>query len=508
MSERIFKYNPAQLSDEELRSSFVVRQTDLAKILDIVRDNTDRESNQHVMVTGQRGSGKTTLALRVVLEIRQNPELSRKWYPLCYPEESYEVLSPGEFWLEALFHLAKQTNDDRWAQTYDDLRQEHDEDRLRERALGQLLDFAEGQDKKLLLIVENMNMLFDDQLDDDAAWKLRHALMHESRLMLLGTATQRFDGIDNYGKAFYEMFRLHELDALDSEGCNTVWKRIAGEKLAGEQIRPIQILTGGNLRLLTIIAKFGRKYSFQRLLDELVNLVDEHTEYFKSHLDNLAPAERKVYLALAGLWTPSLTHDIASAARLEVNKTSALLKRLCGRGAVTAIPEGRNFRYMLAERMYNIYYLMRRSGTSGRIKAVINFMVGLYGKGTAFLLPLWEKERLSAEDESAIREEIRKQFNESESAGTVLQDLYEHRITPLQASSRLDYRLWRSGRSCRVTGDLRGDGLPWRFGRNAGCTRHGVCLSDRRLWPSGRTCRGAGDLRCDGLPRRFGRSAG
>ncbi|MDR1064658.1 MAG: hypothetical protein LBL48_12155 [Azoarcus sp.] len=415
---------------------------DLAQIVENIRDNTNRESNQHVMIIGQRGSGKTTLALRVALAIRQDPELAQKWYPLRYPEESYEVLSPGEFWLEALFHLARQTGDERWRRTYDDLRLERDEDRLRNRALGQLLDFAESQDKKLLLIVENMNMLFNDQISEDDAWKLRHDLMHEPRLMLLGTATQRFKGIDDYGKAFFEMFRLHELDPLDEEECNTVWERIAGEKLAGRKIRSIQILTGGNLRLLTIIAKFGQQHSFHRLLDELVNLVDEHTEYFKSHLDNLAPVERKVYLALAGLWDPSLTRDIASAARRDVNKTSALLKRLCERGAVTAIPDtpgGRNFRYMLSERMYNIYYLLRRSGTSGRVRAVINFMAELYGKEIAFLSPFMGKSTLSAEDEQAIYEEIPVRFSASETAGSILRDLYKHDIEPLRASVNLIY---------------------------------------------------------------------
>ncbi|MDR1229162.1 MAG: hypothetical protein LBK55_09155 [Azoarcus sp.] len=320
------------------------------------------------------------------------------------------------------------------------MRQERDEDRLRNRALGQLLDFAESQDKKLLLIVENMNMLFNDQISEDDAWKLRHDLMHESRLMLLGTATQRFKGIDDYGKAFFEMFRLHELDPLDEDECNTAWERIAGEKLAGRKIRSIQILTGGNLRLLTIVAKFGRQHSFHRLLDELVNLVDEHTEYFKSHLDNLAPVERKVYLALAGLWDPSLTRDIANAARMEVNKTSALLKRLCERGAVTAIPDtpgGRNFRYMLSERMYNIYYLLRRSGTSGRVKAVINYMAELYGNDIAFLAPFMGKGTLSAEDEQAIYEEIPARFSVSETVGSILRDLYEHDIEPLHASVKL-----------------------------------------------------------------------
>ena len=59
------------------------------------------------------------------------------------------MVSAGEFWLEALFHLAEQTGDTKWKQTYLELREETNEQRLRERALGQLLDFADSRSQKL-----------------------------------------------------------------------------------------------------------------------------------------------------------------------------------------------------------------------------------------------------------------------------------------------------------------------------------------------------------------------
>ena len=45
-------------------------------------------------------------------------------------------------------------------------------------------------------------------------------------------------------------------------------------------------------------------------MGDLVHLVDEHTEYFKSHLDALPAVERKVYLALAEIAEqPLITAD-------------------------------------------------------------------------------------------------------------------------------------------------------------------------------------------------------
>ena len=107
MSDRIVKYNPAFLSDTELMNSFVVRLADLQLIVRIISDNMTG-SNQHVLVIGPRGSGKTTLVRRVAIEIESKEELSNRWYPLIFSEESYEVVTVGEFWLEALFHLAEQ----------------------------------------------------------------------------------------------------------------------------------------------------------------------------------------------------------------------------------------------------------------------------------------------------------------------------------------------------------------------------------------------------------------
>ncbi|UCC29978.1 MAG: tetratricopeptide repeat protein [Phycisphaerales bacterium] len=382
MPIRTVKYNPAFLSEEDLVRSFVVRHTDLELIVQVLRENVT-DSNQHVLVTGPRGIGKTMLALRVAAEVRRTEELRRRWYPLVFAEESYEVSSPGEFWLEALFHLGEQTNDSRWKRTYETLRDEHgehDEQRLRESALAQLMDFADAEGKRLLLVVENFGMLAGDQISDDDGWALRHTLLHEPRIMLLATAASRFEEIQTQGKAMFELFKPHKLHPLTEDECGAVWVSVAGDKPVDGRIRPIQILTGGNPRLVTIISSFAAQLSFKELLTDLMHLVDEHTEYFKSHLDNLAPTERKVYLGLADLWTPATARKVAGMVRLGVSKTSSLLARLARRGAVVVGEDtGRTKSYYVAERMYNIYYLMRRrAGESGRVRALVNFMVGFY----------------------------------------------------------------------------------------------------------------------------------
>ncbi len=377
-------YNPGFLSDEELTASFCVRTSEFESLMESLRESTGA-ANQHVVVIGPRGSGKTTLLLRVAAELRSNAALSSRLFPVVFAEESYEVGTCGEFWLEALSRLADQAPD-RPGQpdlhgSVAEIRKESDDQVLQDRCLGALLDFADRHGRRLVLVVENLNMIFADMQDDDAGWRLRKTLQTESRVLLLGSATSRFGEIDRPDKALYDLFKIVQLRPLDHNECAVLWKQVSGKRPGVAQNRALEILTGGSPRLLAVVARFGAERSFRELMSSLLHLVDDNTAYFKNHLESLPCQERRVYLALGALWRPSTAREVADRARMDdTSKCSAQLGRLVDRGVVAAVDDASHRKeYYLTERMYNIYYLLRNSrGKDRMVQALVAFMLDFY----------------------------------------------------------------------------------------------------------------------------------
>ena len=385
------KYNPGLMPEDALVDGFAVRHDELQTILGVVRDNQGQH-NQHLLVLAPRGYGKSTLALRVVAELRRAPDLAAAWFPIAFSEESYQVRTTGELWLEALLHLSQATGDDRWRQAWKALRTEPDDTRLARGALAHLLDFADAAGRRLLLVIENLDSLLGgDQLDPQDAWTLRHTLVQEPRIAVLATAVHRFPGIDQPDQAMFDLFRRVELGPLSPADCRALWLAVttadrtsadaAHPSLDGRQAHALRVLTGGNPRLLIMLAGFARDQDLDDVLGTLDRLVDDHTEYFRANIEALSGQNRRVFLALAELWRPASARAVAEAARMPVNEVSVALGRLVQQGRVEITrTRGRNHSYQVSERLYNIYYLLRRHrGADVRVQALVDFITRLYG---------------------------------------------------------------------------------------------------------------------------------
>lgn len=381
----IRKFNPGALqSDDELIEQFVVRQRELQLVLEILNGNIDANSCQHLLVTGPRGRGKTMLLARVCAELRTNDTFAKHLFPVRFMEESQEIANIADFWLEALFHLANANAaanpelSGEFFATHKDLTARWQDSNIEELAHAAVLSAADRLGRKLVLMVENLQSLSED-VDADFGWKLRKTLQSDPQVILLATTTSHFKGLDEVNGPFFELFRILDLEPLALSECVELWRMASGEERDSREIKPLRILTGGSPRLLVIVATFAEHRSLSQLLEDLVALVDDHTEYFRNHLEVIAKTERRVYLAVLDLWRPSSPGEIATRARMDVRNVSALLARLADRGVLLIEGTGRKRLYSAAERLYSIYYKLRRERDEATVvQQLIQFMSIFY----------------------------------------------------------------------------------------------------------------------------------
>ena len=211
-------YNPAQLSSDELKASFIARQETLEELHRIIREEKPGRPCQHFLLIGPRGMGKTTLGLRFLLSIDDDPKLAASWQPVAFDEESYGIGDLADFWLTALGHLSRATNEPRWAKWAHAIREdESDPERQAVYARAALRDFHQESGKRLILFVENLDVIFGQLGSEREVHTLRASLIERSDILLVGSANTVFDAIRGHGQPFYEFFQLFILEGLGPE---------------------------------------------------------------------------------------------------------------------------------------------------------------------------------------------------------------------------------------------------------------------------------------------------
>lgn len=388
-------YNPGQLTAVELKESFIARHEDLAEMLRIVREQAPGNPCQHMLLVGARGMGKTTLGLRFLDAVREAPDLAGVWQPVAFDEESYGVTGLADFWLAALSHLSRATGVDRWRRRADELtREELDASRREAYALSSMLDFCRTEGRRVILFVENLDLIFEQIGDEQAMHALRGVLIGQPELLFVGSANAIFEGIRRQQAPFYEFFQLITLGGLDAESCRAVFERtlarenspVAQELASADQgrVETIRALTGGNPRLLVLASEILVQSPLGTAFEDLETLLDEQTPYFKALIEALPAQARKVFNYLAMEWTPLRARDVSGGVNLTASHTSAQLRQLMEKGYVREVrrPDEARARYEVADRFYNIYYLLRfsRPGRE-RLSRLVAFLHDLYGDG-------------------------------------------------------------------------------------------------------------------------------
>ncbi|HYC62772.1 MAG TPA: tetratricopeptide repeat protein [Thermoanaerobaculia bacterium] len=376
MSEIPFAvHNPALLPADVLLGEFTARRTLLTALLRIVRDNVRGKPQQHLVLVGSRGMGKTTTLWAVAHSISNDAELSRQWQPVVFDEESRRIGDLADFWLEAIRQWELATHS---AEAEAERLLENAGDDLEEQARELFLNALDRSGKRAVLLIDNLNDVFASISDPAALHRLRAFLMEDDRVMIAGAATRHFDAITALDEPFFDFFRVFTLSPLTLEEMQATLLALAerrGDARVTETIdqrpgtiRSLHVLTGGNPRLIKTFYRLLAEGLRGDVRQDLERLVDEFTPYFKAILDGLSTQQQRIIDAVALAWEPVEVATIARATRLPSNQVSAQLRILVRSNiaAEAAAGSAKRKTYLLADRFSNIHYLMRHGRTAKR----------------------------------------------------------------------------------------------------------------------------------------------
>ena len=393
------KFNPQLWTGDELRAIFVARKRELKQLTERLRTTPPTQVPQHVLITGHRGMGKSTLLHRLALEIESTETLRQDWVPLLFREEQYTVVALDRFWRNALDALAEALERRLPAQpglqadidtldllnaTLDSL---PDASAREDQARNGLLDWAQRRNARLALLVDSNDLLFESLSQDKsdphrAIWRLRELLCRETRLLWIGTAYAPLEATHDYQHPFHEFFANISLRQLSISEMRTTFMALArafgiGRGMSSrqavtetnhiveqhpERIETLLRLAGGNPRTIVVLYQLLASGGQDNVHADLQRLLDEMSALYKDRIENqLTPQPRQIVAILMEHWAPMSARDIADTAHIDVTLANAILHRLQANGWVETVklPGTRRKGYAISERFFNIWYLMR-----------------------------------------------------------------------------------------------------------------------------------------------------
>jgi tetratricopeptide (TPR) repeat protein len=416
-------YNTGRISPEKIKAAFAARLQQFERIVADIGAEKPGSRAQHHLIVGQRGMGKTMILARIAAELRLEPDLAERFIPLVFAEEQYSVDRLSKFWLNCLDSLAdarEAANDTRAVEEIDatvaklqtaGARAPKDDQPFADEVYAAFAAASRATGQRPVLLVDNLQLVFE-RLDHGQQHSLRELLMRPGSPILVGASPSPPPPTQDYGAAFYDHFKVHYLRPLDENEMRDLLLRLA--EAAGRddvrqrvlqhpgRLKALRQLTGGNPRTtLTLFFLYAEDFS-PTVFGDLEGLLDRVTPLYKARFEELTPQQQVIVSAIANHWDPITAAALASAtgvpldsshairthqrhhttANLPAGTISAQLDRLEKAGVIerTELFGETRTGYLLAERFFNIWFLMRSASRRQRreVEFLTRFLESFY----------------------------------------------------------------------------------------------------------------------------------
>lgn len=385
-----FKYTPDEMSEDEFLKRFVLRLDIFQEIFEDIKSSNYSIPNQHYIVIGQRGQGKTSLLRKIKIEVLNDKKLSKFLLPIKFAEEQYQIRSLSRFWEEIADYLQSIYNDI-FPTILDDMEKHFDDEDYDFMAFTYLENIIKKSNKKLLLLIDNIDELIA-KFSDKEQRQLREVLLSSSSFRIIGGSTKMLEQHYDYSKPFYEFFKIVKLKGFNKSESKKFLLSLAQEyeytqkiediiKNNPERIEVIRQLTGGVPRTLVMLFDIFLDDSGDAF-EDLLRILDEVTPLYKHRMDDLPAQLQDIVHTLAINWDGMLTSEISKKTRMDSKAVSAQLKKLEKYEIIESESMGKNKIYKIKERFFNIWYLMcfGRKKDRQRVAWLINFLISWCSK--------------------------------------------------------------------------------------------------------------------------------
>ena len=368
-------YNPQNQTKKELIDNFVVRLDIFKEIFNDIKSSKMQHPEQHYIIQGVRGQGKTTLLLRIAYEIENEPKLNKKLITVVFNEEQYSINKLFKLWEATAEYLNTHTG---FEDLYDRMRDLEFDDDYENRCFQLIEKYCKHNKKKLILFIDNIDAMFG-KFTKKEHHRFREVLIESAKFRIIGASSVSLEFHYDYGKPFYEFFRMPQLKSLSLSETRTLllslgkyYKRARIKEIVKNQSGRIEALrrtTGGVIRTIILLYGIFADREEENAFQDLEKILDEVTPLYKHRMDNLSTQQQEIVDFIAINWDAVSTKEIAQKTRIKSKAVSSQLKFLQKNHIIEKQEtKTKNNLYRLSERFFNIWYLMRHGGKKEETK--------------------------------------------------------------------------------------------------------------------------------------------
>ncbi|NOY57993.1 MAG: NACHT domain-containing protein, partial [Calditrichaeota bacterium] len=293
-------YNPATQTTEELIENFVVRTAIFQEIFDDIKNSPMQFPEQHYIIQGTRGQGKTTLLLRIAYEIKKDKKLRQRIIPVVFNEEQYNISRLYKLWETIAEYLHE---DGEITGLYDKMQEFADDDDYEQRCFQLLEETLKKHKKKLVLFIDNIDEMLT-KFSKKEHHRLREVFMESAELRIIGASSVSLEFHYDYGQPFYyQFFKIQTLRGLTNAETNILLLKL-GERYKRERVKEIvenqpgrvealRRITGGVIRTIIILFDIFVDDSNGNAFRDLEKVLDNVTPLYKHRMDKLSPQQQE-----------------------------------------------------------------------------------------------------------------------------------------------------------------------------------------------------------------------